>query len=660
MQFMYPSLLWALGLMVIPVIVHLFNFRKPKHIIFPSIRFLQSVQKKNAANRRLKHLLIMACRMLAIALLVLAFAQPFIPSHEEGLQGKYVDIYLDNSPSMSNLTGDKNGITQGVLLMGEILTYYPQETKYKLITNDFAPSSNQYKSKEQIEELIYQIQETSLDRSMEEVVQKVQKDETPNRDVFIISDFQRSTKPSLAIKDTTSKYYWLPIAFDENENISIDSVYLASPFVIAGQRNQLVTTVSNRSDEEAFDLNIKLFVNDHLSSSASIDIAPQSKGEITFELEDNLDQHNVCKILIEDFPVTFDNDYHFVINTLHNIRISEVVESDQSTRFEKVYASNELFDYKKYSMNSLNYDQIKNSDVVILNEIENFDSGLANILASIQEKGKSIVFVPSQVADGLSYLTNLGIGYSQKASQEENELNIPDLNHPFFYNMFEKMDKRTKMPKVSVNWSYLNSSVLLQTKLGTPYLSMIKSTGKTYLFSGAITSETSSLADHALFVPLAQRIAENSSHANEQLAYTTDQKLIQLALDSIQKQKLYKLSADNNDIIPEQRSLGNQLILSIPQELISPNVYQLTQEQAPIRPIAFNYPSSESELEPYSFEELESAVSNTSNATLFQPQEADQFRDSIKEKYVQQDLWKYALILCLIFLIAETLLIRFL
>ncbi|MEP2508074.1 MAG: BatA domain-containing protein, partial [Reichenbachiella sp.] len=148
MSFIYPIFLWGLTALAIPIIVHLFNFRKAKKISFSNVRFLESVKKKSSSNLRIRHLLILLCRLLFIFFLILTFAQPVIPSKEDGLRSKSVAIYLDNSNSLSNLTvNDVSGFNEILSVAQEITLLYSSETKFSLITNDFLPGSHIGRSK---------------------------------------------------------------------------------------------------------------------------------------------------------------------------------------------------------------------------------------------------------------------------------------------------------------------------------------------------------------------------------------------------------------------------------------------------------------------------------------------------------------------------------
>ena len=81
MHFLYPAFLFALLSLAIPVIIHLFNFRKYQKVYFSNVQFLKEVQEQQSYRRNLKERLILACRLLALTFLVLAFAKPYFPGN---------------------------------------------------------------------------------------------------------------------------------------------------------------------------------------------------------------------------------------------------------------------------------------------------------------------------------------------------------------------------------------------------------------------------------------------------------------------------------------------------------------------------------------------------------------------------------------------------
>ena len=114
MKFLYPSFLFALFAIAIPILIHLFNFRRYKKLYFPNVRFLKEVQQQTQAKSKLKHLLVLAARILSIMFLVFAFAQPYLPVSDKKIDNseKAISIYIDNSFSMEAINDN------GLLLNG--------------------------------------------------------------------------------------------------------------------------------------------------------------------------------------------------------------------------------------------------------------------------------------------------------------------------------------------------------------------------------------------------------------------------------------------------------------------------------------------------------------------------------------------------------------
>ena len=92
MSFLNPYLLWGLLAVSIPVIIHLFNFRRFRRIYFTNVKFLEELQQQTRRQSQLRHILVMILRMLAITSLVLAFAQPYIPLDKTGAKPENVIV----------------------------------------------------------------------------------------------------------------------------------------------------------------------------------------------------------------------------------------------------------------------------------------------------------------------------------------------------------------------------------------------------------------------------------------------------------------------------------------------------------------------------------------------------------------------------------------
>ena len=103
MTFLNPLLLFGLVAAAIPLIIHLFNFRRPKRVDFSSLEFLKELQKTTMQRVRIKQWLLLLLRTLAIACLILAFARPTLTGGLAGTLGgranSSIALVVDNSLS---------------------------------------------------------------------------------------------------------------------------------------------------------------------------------------------------------------------------------------------------------------------------------------------------------------------------------------------------------------------------------------------------------------------------------------------------------------------------------------------------------------------------------------------------------------------------------
>ena len=103
MNFLAPAFLAGLVAIAVPVLIHLINRERKVVVEFPSLMFLQRIPYRSVRRQKIRHLLLLILRCLALALLVAAFARPFFQKRQTaiGASGaREVVILLDHSSSM--------------------------------------------------------------------------------------------------------------------------------------------------------------------------------------------------------------------------------------------------------------------------------------------------------------------------------------------------------------------------------------------------------------------------------------------------------------------------------------------------------------------------------------------------------------------------------
>jgi hypothetical protein len=656
MSFNYPVFLWALAFLAIPVIIHLFNFRRTTRIFFSNVRFLKQIKQETTQKRKLKQYLILASRLLFLFFLVMVFAQPFLPAGEQLGSQREITIYLDNSFSMSAPVEEKvRALDAGAGFVREILNLFPPETRFKLITNDFAPFSNSYKSASEINDLLSQVRLSPVSRSFEEIAKRM---DGKGSTAFWISDFQRSTFGQEFVMDSSWQVRLVPIACQRLSNVYVDSVSLENPFVIGGERNTLKVRLRNDGSRLIEGLIMRLTVNGIQSATTSVTLQPNSFAETSFDLSGTGQGYNEAVLSFSDFPISFDNEFYFALNYSGRLRIIEIKKDNRITYVERVYGNKQLFDFRSYAVANLEYSLLDEADLVVINGIDRIESSLGVALQNYRINNGSLLLIPGMQPNIDSYRNLVNVsGLSLQEKAEWSELDRPDFQNPFYENVFEERTTALAMPhaKKILDWG-ADRSALLRFKDGRPYLSKM---GGAYLLASPLEKDDTDLYNHALFVPIMYRIAASGKRIERKPYFYLSSTLISVPADSLQGEEPARLIGAQ-ELIPSQRRLGDRLQLEVPRFVVSPGFYRVVHQRDTLDLIAFNTDKRESMLDQMSGEEVKAALGGGDRISIFKSTSAQAFSSEIKERYLGTPLWKYALILALIFLLAEVLLIRFL
>src|SRR5258707_12011730 len=104
MSFLTPFFRLGLGPIAVPVLIHLIQRERKRVVEFPSLMFVRRIPYQSVRRRRIRHWFLLLLRAAAIALIVAAFARPFVRQSAvaSAVSGGARDIVilLDRSASM--------------------------------------------------------------------------------------------------------------------------------------------------------------------------------------------------------------------------------------------------------------------------------------------------------------------------------------------------------------------------------------------------------------------------------------------------------------------------------------------------------------------------------------------------------------------------------
>ena len=684
MTFLNPIFLWGAFAALIPVIVHLFNFRRPKKVLFSNIELVKEVKKSVVRRLKLRQYLVLASRMLAILALVFLFANPVLLP-ESGLDkvagNSSVAIVLDNSYSMK--AGNEKGayFMQSQKIAGEILNSYNRTDEF--LAMQLSDLRLNY-SFEGLEEVKTTLKNLSIDQSLLGAGQALNlqkelfsKSANARRQLFFISDFQQSTilSDSLLneISDSNLSVYFIPVADRPQKNVYVTGHEILTRIIEKGSPITLKLSLVNDGEEPIKDLGIRIMVEGKAIAISNENLQPSEEKEVEISFTPQNPGWQSGTIELDDYPVEFDNRRFFSFYVPEQEKVL-IVEGESSPYVKGIYESL-LTQFSPDFISFKNFSQAKLEDYkfIVLLGINEISTGMEEQLNFHLEEGKSILFFPGKEMEKTS--VNRFFGGIRAGTFEnliENKTGVKaaeaDLDHPAFTGIFKTgSGGRFDAPEVYKYWRFKPNNGILQNSIirfgsGDPLVQECRpGNGFLYLFTTFPADEWTDFQLKGLFPPLILRISllmnqtqnvqqnQNLGEFSPKNIKTKEKELIHLV--SIEKQA---------DLIPEQYAERGFVVLRFDNlDLVEGN-YDLIQNGKLLEKISFNVPDAESRLKVMDEGSLRNYLTNKGikNIKVIAPT-AGKISDEIRFASQGLPLWKYFLVAALLFLFIEVILLRF-
>jgi hypothetical protein len=672
MNFLYPGFLFALLAIAIPIVIHLFNFRKFKKVYFSNVQFLKAVQEQNSSSEQLKHLLILLSRIMVIIFLVLAFARPFIPSpgkNNKSGNRNLVSIYIDNSYSMETLNKEGNLLEEAKRKAKEIAAAYGMTDQFKLLTNDFEGKHQRPVNKEEFIRLLDDVKISATSRSLSQVVNRLETDLDANKNetAYLLSDFQKSFVGTQAIQ--TSKqvsYSFIKLNANSLPNISVDSVWSLSPVHLPNQAEQFVVQLHNYGDEDAAGVPLKLTINKQQKAIGNVKIPAGKTLKDTLSFSGLAGGWQKGSLGIKDFPLTFDDELNFTFKVEQDLKVLSISGNPSDRFIRSLFSADAYFKLTEMPESNIKYSAFPEYSLIVLDGLKEPSSGLAQQLKLYVQNGGSVVIFPDLDANAAIYtpfLTGLSLPAVQQLNVGPAIASTIDLKNSVFKDVFDQVPENIDLPVVNRYFSYAeqNSSSkenILKLPLNKFLFAKYNiGAGKAYLSASSLNGKDGNLARHPVFVPLMFKIAFGSSK-EQPFYYTTGKSsVLESARINLPANQSLKLVSNNFEVIPELRQTPGKTLLYVADQVKKSGFYELTKADSVLSVVAFNDDRMESDMH-YAGESELKALFNKQDVAFYNSKK-DALSMNIGIKNNSSELWKLCLILAVVFLAIEILLIRF-
>ncbi len=675
MNFVYPAFLFGLLALAIPVIIHLFNFRRFKTIYFSNVKFLKDIEEETATKNKLKHLLILFSRLLALTFLVFAFAQPFIPSAntQNKTNKRAVSIYIDNSFSMESSYGDEQLIQVAKRKAEEIVKGFTIDDKFQLLTNDLEAKHQRLLSKDEMLNMITQVKSTPEVKELNEIFTR-QRDilnregDNISKIVYELSDFQ--TNSGQMENDTSIQVNLVQLKSNDKRNVTIDSAWFLTPVQLLNQQSQLCIRIKNYGEEDINNVPVTLKLNGEIKSLTDVSIPVNGEITDTLAFTVNADVWYSGELSIKDYPVTFDDILYFTFKPVSKIPVLCINGSGQNSFIQSLYGNNQLFLLNNNLVNQIGFSELDQYDLIILNEVKTISGGLEQALSAQLERGCNILILPALDMDVTTFNTflqkNNASTYGSLIKSKRNVTEI-DTRNSIFDNVFEKIPNNLALPYADQSFAIESFSrtstdpILIFADNKPMFAVSAVDNGAIFLSAVPFNREITDLpVQGGLFVPLMYKIALNTQKGAELFSTIGETKWIDLKGIELDGDQTLKVKSAINEFIPEIRKAGNTTAINLSAYTNEAGIYNIIPGSASLSEqlLALNYDRSESDLRFYSTDVLKEMY-NAPNFNIMDDIERD-FTNVVAQMNEGIPLWKFCIIFVLIFLAAEIALIRLL
>ena len=708
MNFLNPSILFGLFAVSIPILIHLLNLRKIKKVEFSTLMFLKEIQKSKMRRIKLKQIILLALRVMAIVFLVLCFANPVY----EGFAGNNDNssayttlIFIDDSFSMAARDSKGQYLAQAKDAVKKILESHKESDDVYLIPAskiEFKNNKILFDSFRELNDSLEKISISHKPADIKEILNYsdriLENSVKPNKEIFIISDFSQinfSNGIETAYTDSNSENnsvntYLIKIGNRDINNISLDSFTVISKIIEKDKDVKISVFVSNHSRYNVYNKTVNLFIDNELKGERVVDINSfDKKGiEFSFKCGHTGNVNGTIEIIRSEFQddeIVQDNKYYFSLFVPESFNIGVVYEKPEDFYFidlalktagsilsDSIQKKSSLFNVT--SDRAVNENILKNS-VVFISDKKSFTDNESQLLKDYVSDGGGLFIFPGNSIDINNYNSTLlnklnfvKIEDLNSDKDENNKLKFDkvDFENPVLSEIFinQKLNSTTgnfniDSPELSAYFRLLpneNARQIITLSNNKPFLVETKlSKGKVIFSAVSAKTDQSDLPFKTIFVPLIIRsiyYLSNNFEIQKEYIVGKSNLITVRELSDINEIVL----PDNSVFKPETELVNrNENYLYLPYTGITTasGFYSLKDSSGAEYNFALNNNSIESNLTVAENEDITEYFKKTGIQNVKIIEKNEEILSAVKESGTGLSLWKYLLAGALLFIAAE-------
>jgi hypothetical protein len=546
MQFLSPWFFAAFAALAIPVIIHLLNLRKPETLRFSTVAFFKVLQQSTIRRIKIKKWILLAIRLLAITMLVLALLRPFMPTGYGSIvssnQPRLYLILADNSLSMSQI--DVNGpyIQQLQNFLSTLVENSGPRDQFVL-----APTNGEWQLRgrldagrfmQAVKELEPVAKGNYISERLNELIQTSLEPGEQAPILFVLSDGQTSQLEPLRQRTITDRQGRdpLPVQFIQVgstpvNNTAITDIKVLNRILGTGKPVILEVDVTNYGQDPVSNVFLTLESDAQQGGQYTLELKAGESKSYLFELRPNQAGHISGKAYLDGDRFAADDQRYFSLPIPESIPVLYVSDNSGRSSSQVSYLLPVLRageeNSGRFQITTSRSDQLPSLNsyqIIVLDGLAQIPEAIIENLLSFVQEGNSLIILPGERGVQSSYnrfLQRMGAPTFQGTRGEYNSnesitrFGRLGRDHPVLDDLFEldeNEDIRIENPDFYYYW-LLNAQnadrarILFESNLAEPMIvEQPYGSGLALLTAFGTDPGWSNLPTRPIFAPLFYRM----------------------------------------------------------------------------------------------------------------------------------------------------------
>lgn len=646
--------MFAAAALGIPLLIHLFNLRRYKTVYFPHSRFLKDLQLHSQKQSKLRYKWLLLTRILFLAFLVLAFAQPYFAGDARQADTRLRVLYIDNTMSMSAGKGQRNLLEIAKENARSLI--HNHEGSFLVFSND-APASYEVMSRQAALNAIDRIQLSSGTADAGQTLRMIEglTQDKGAIDLYYLSDFQRRQFEPAQTGSLPERIHFNGVQITPPEalsNVYVDTAYLEYPSLQNGKQNRLIVRSRYTGPAPKESPILQLSVDGTVKSAASLDFSSGAERRDTLSFETNGSGWHRMRLSVNDLYTHFDDTLLIAAKSASDLSVLLVEAESPNVYVQAALRSYPGFKVREARPETLPEDR-NNSNLILLSNCNRLSSSLCMQLKSALDAGVNVCLLPGpsvnpqEMTTALKPLVNLEWLPADTSAQSASELRE---EHPMIRDLFERIPENVQLPFARLHYPIraligTDAQSIISFRNGDPFFAAYPS-GNAQLFICSSPAEPaySNFPASYFFVPFLYQMASLSQSGDIYSIFSDQSAAVFIPTPQSNRQDLLHLRGDGLDLIPAQRPQGRGVLLDLGKNLPRAGFYTLSSESGDSSLIGANLSRKESDLNYWKLEELKNSTQRKGDS--WQSADAEN-RARSKSALSSFPLWKLCSILAL-------------